>query len=76
MPQPHPVGKLALKGSVDNFGARKAFDLALRLEMMGKESELNRASGVFSSLAREMERLETALEGLIGKTLSRRRTGL
>jgi HPt (histidine-containing phosphotransfer) domain-containing protein len=56
----------SLKGSVDNFGARCAFDLALRLEMMGKERELTKAGGVFNSLAKEMERLSTALEVFSG----------
>jgi signal transduction histidine kinase/CheY-like chemotaxis protein/HPt (histidine-containing phosphotransfer) domain-containing protein len=56
----------ALKGSVVNFGARNAFDLALRLEMMGKESELTGAGGIFNSLAGEMERLRKALENFAG----------
>jgi signal transduction histidine kinase/CheY-like chemotaxis protein/HPt (histidine-containing phosphotransfer) domain-containing protein len=56
----------SLKGSVVNFGARYAFDLALRLEMMGKERELNKAGEVFSSLAEEMERLSSALEDFSG----------
>jgi len=56
----------ALKGMVANFGARRAFDLALRLETMGKEKELTKAGGVFSSLAKEMECLRTALEDFTG----------
>jgi HPt (histidine-containing phosphotransfer) domain-containing protein len=51
----------SLKGSVSHFGAHCAFDLALRLEMMGKEKDLKEAGGVFNSLAKEMERLRTAL---------------
>jgi hypothetical protein len=34
---------------------------AFRLEMMGKDRELIRRGGVFSSLAKEMETLSTAL---------------
>jgi two-component system sensor histidine kinase/response regulator len=59
----------SLKGAVDNFGARYAFDLALKLEMMGKDGEFTRAGGVFSSLAKEMERLRTALEDFTGGTI-------
>jgi CheY-like chemotaxis protein/HPt (histidine-containing phosphotransfer) domain-containing protein len=53
-----------LKGTVGNFGARCVFDLALRLEMMGRDRELTRAGGVFRSLAKEMEHLRKALEKL------------
>jgi signal transduction histidine kinase/CheY-like chemotaxis protein/HPt (histidine-containing phosphotransfer) domain-containing protein len=56
----------SLKGSVDNFGSRYAFDLALRLEIMGKDKELTGAGGVFSSLGKEMERLSTVLEDFTG----------
>jgi signal transduction histidine kinase/DNA-binding response OmpR family regulator len=56
----------SLKGSVGNFGARNAYDLALRLEMMGKDGELGGAGGVFTSLAGEMERLRAALEECAG----------
>jgi HPt (histidine-containing phosphotransfer) domain-containing protein len=56
----------ALKGAVANFGARNAFDLALRLEMMGKGGELGGAKAVFSTLAEEVERLRKALEDFAG----------
>jgi signal transduction histidine kinase/DNA-binding response OmpR family regulator len=51
----------ALKGSVGNFGARKAYDLALRLELMGKSGDLTGADEAFHVLADEMERLKTTL---------------
>jgi CheY-like chemotaxis protein/HPt (histidine-containing phosphotransfer) domain-containing protein len=51
----------ALKGSVANFGARNSFDLALRLEMVGKTGDLKGADEAFHVLAAEMERLKTAL---------------
>ena len=50
-----------LKGSVGNFGARCAFETALRLEMMGKTGDLTGADESFHVLADEMERLKTAL---------------
>jgi CheY-like chemotaxis protein/HPt (histidine-containing phosphotransfer) domain-containing protein len=58
----------ALKGSVGNFGARNAFDVALRLEMMGKNDKLNGAGEEFILLADEMERLTKALEEFTGET--------
>jgi hypothetical protein len=51
-----------LNGSPFDLGVDDAFNLALRLEMMGKEKELARAGGVFSSLSEELERLRAALE--------------
>jgi CheY-like chemotaxis protein/HPt (histidine-containing phosphotransfer) domain-containing protein len=51
----------ALKGSVGNFGARKAYDLALRLELMGKSGDLTGADEAFHVLADEMERLKATL---------------
>jgi signal transduction histidine kinase/CheY-like chemotaxis protein len=51
----------ALKGTVGNFGALNAHDLALRLEMMGKNAALTEAEEVFSALADEMERLRSTL---------------
>ena len=61
---PHRLNRAAhaLKGSVGNFGGRKAFDAALRLEMMGKDNNLGGADLVFSSLAEELACLRKALE--------------
>jgi HPt (histidine-containing phosphotransfer) domain-containing protein len=55
-----------LKGSVGNFGARSAFETALRLEMMGKEKDLNGAGAVYSSLAEEVDLLKQALAEFMG----------
>jgi CheY-like chemotaxis protein/HPt (histidine-containing phosphotransfer) domain-containing protein len=46
-----------LKGSVANFGAEKAKDLAFTLEKMGREAELSAAAGTFDSLDVEIRRL-------------------
>jgi CheY-like chemotaxis protein/HPt (histidine-containing phosphotransfer) domain-containing protein len=51
----------ALKGSVGNFCARSAHELALRLEMMGKEDKLDGASDEFAELSKEIERLGEVL---------------
>jgi HPt (histidine-containing phosphotransfer) domain-containing protein len=59
----------SLKGSVGNFGARDAVDLALRLEMMGKNEDFSGGREAFARLAEEMERLGQALEEFTaGKT--------
>jgi len=55
-----------LKGLVGNFGARNAFEIALKLEMMAKNGNLSGAKEVFASLNKEMERLQNALEKFIG----------
>jgi HPt (histidine-containing phosphotransfer) domain-containing protein len=54
----------ALKGSVGNFCAQKAFDAALRLEKMGKSENLSEAEEAWSALEAEIERLQPALETL------------
>jgi two-component system sensor histidine kinase/response regulator len=58
----------ALKGLVGNFGARPAYELALRLEMMGKNKKLNGAAEVFETLEKEMERLKDALAEFAAKS--------
>ena len=55
-------GAHALKGSVSNFGAKPAVNLAQKLEMMGKNRALGAAMDVFSELELEIERLRKALE--------------
>jgi len=49
-----------LKGAVGNFGAEKAYELAYRLEKLGKEGKIAEASG-------ELPGLERALDELTGK---------
>jgi HPt (histidine-containing phosphotransfer) domain-containing protein len=51
----------SLKGSVGNFGARAAFDAALRLELLGRAHDLGPGEDAWQSLQREMERLRPAL---------------
>jgi PAS domain S-box-containing protein len=51
----------SLKGSIGNFGARTAFELAHRLEMMGKGNDLDGAPDVLAELSEEMGRLRKTL---------------
>jgi HPt (histidine-containing phosphotransfer) domain-containing protein len=53
-----------LKGSVGNFAAKAAVDLALQLEMMGRQGNLAGAQEACSTLEKEIEHLKLALEAL------------
>jgi CheY-like chemotaxis protein len=53
-----------LKGSVGNFAAKAAVDLALQLEMMGRQGNLGGAPEAYSGLEKEIENLKLALEAL------------
>jgi signal transduction histidine kinase/DNA-binding response OmpR family regulator/HAMP domain-containing protein len=57
----------AIKGSVGNFGARNAFEMALRMEMMGKNKELEGAKELFNALSEEIDRLKIALEETVAE---------
>jgi PAS domain S-box-containing protein len=50
-----------LKGSIGNFGARRAYDAALRLEVIGREERLSDAPAALTELEGETERLREAL---------------
>ncbi len=50
-----------IKGSVGNFAAKSAFELALRLETLGRKGDLTQAKEASAALEREIERLKTAL---------------
>ncbi len=54
-----------LKGSVGNFGARHAFDLAFNLEQMGRNGDFARAREIFEQLQQQVARLGPALESLL-----------
>ncbi|MFB3854450.1 MAG: response regulator [Vicinamibacterales bacterium] len=54
----------ALKGSVANFGARRAVEAALELEAAGREGRLDEARGACDRLERELEALTEALANL------------
>jgi CheY-like chemotaxis protein len=50
-----------LKGSVDNFSAARAFDAALKLELMAQERDLSGAGAALRLLEQEVARLREAL---------------
>ena len=54
-------GAHALKGAVGNFGAKVAFDVALRLELMGENGDMNQAQESFTELEGEISRLTREL---------------
>jgi PAS domain S-box-containing protein len=57
-----------LKGVVGNFGGRNAYDLAWKLEQLGKSNNLTNVKELFFSLEKEMERLTEALERFVGES--------
>jgi len=56
-----------IKGSVGVFCAKPAFDAALRLEIMGRESNLTRGKETYIMLEKEIERLRPKLEAIISE---------
>jgi two-component system, sensor histidine kinase and response regulator len=58
-----------IKGAAANFGAAKAADLALTLERMGREGELERARAAAAALDAELRRIEPKLTRFVDKTL-------
>jgi two-component system sensor histidine kinase/response regulator len=52
----------ALKGSVGNFMAKRAFEAVRKLEMLGRQADLDRAEEAYRKLEIEIERLNPALE--------------
>ena len=51
----------SLKGSIGNFGAKRSFDAAYRLEKMGKEGKMDETKEAFNELEKELALLETEL---------------
>jgi len=57
----------SLKGSVGNFGAKRAFEAAYRLEVIGRKGRLAEADAALSELEKELKDLEAAMkEALTG----------
>ena len=54
----------SLKGSVGNFGAKDAYEAALRLEMMGRNREMGESTQALSDLESALNRLKPQLESL------------
>jgi len=51
-----------LKGSVGNFAAKGAFDMASKLETMGQDSDFSNVDESYKSLEVEIEQLKQAME--------------
>jgi two-component system sensor histidine kinase/response regulator len=54
----------SLKSSVGNFAAQPAFEMAARLEMMGRQGDLTGAAEAYAALDGEIKRLQSALVAL------------
>jgi HPt (histidine-containing phosphotransfer) domain-containing protein len=54
----------SLKGSVDNFAAKGAFEQALRLEMLGRHGKLSGAQEACAALESEIDRIKPILSSL------------
>ena len=54
----------ALKGSVSNFDAKAAYEVAFALEQMGKSNDLSQASETCQALERELSAVQNALKEL------------
>jgi len=55
-----------IKGSVGNFAAKPAFDAALRVEAIGRDSEMRHADRAYKRLEEEIARLKPVLTSLGG----------
>jgi two-component system, sensor histidine kinase and response regulator len=58
-----------LKGAVGNFGAKGAFDAALRLEAMGRGRDLTNVAEAYAELEKEVTHLKGALAALREETV-------
>jgi PAS domain S-box-containing protein len=63
----------ALKGSVGNFSAKKAFAAAQQLESIGKEGDLSAAGQASATLDAELQLVSEELKQLIGKPSAQKR---
>ncbi|MFQ5631976.1 MAG: Hpt domain-containing protein [bacterium] len=54
-----------LKGAVGNFGAMRAFNLALELEKMGKNGMLDQAKAVSANLEAELQEVKTQIQKIL-----------
>jgi PAS domain S-box-containing protein len=58
----------AMKGSVGNFAAKKAFDAALKLELMARRGDLTHAAEAAAALDEALRELCQALEEVVKET--------
>lgn len=55
----------SLKGSVSNFGAKRAYELAYRLEVLGKEGKLPEAEEALRELEKELKALVQSMKEVL-----------
>jgi CheY-like chemotaxis protein len=55
----------SLKGSVANFGAKRAFDAAYRLEKIGREGQITAAETAELELEKELAALKSAMQAAV-----------
>jgi CheY-like chemotaxis protein len=55
----------SLKGSVANFGAKRAFDAAYRLERIGREGQITAAETAGLELEKELAALKSAMQAAV-----------
>ncbi|MBW2615120.1 MAG: Hpt domain-containing protein [Deltaproteobacteria bacterium] len=58
----------SLKGSVANFAAKRAYDAAYRLEVLGREGDLGEANEALGDLDREIREFDAAMNEAIKGT--------
>lgn len=57
----------SLKGSVSNFGAKRAFDAAYRLEVVGRDGRVSEMEEALSEMEVEVRDLEAVMKGVLGE---------
>jgi hypothetical protein len=60
-----------LKGSVGNFAAKKVFEIASQLELLGKNGNVHAAHGTCAALEGELSVLSRELKKLTGNSRAR-----
>jgi HPt (histidine-containing phosphotransfer) domain-containing protein len=55
----------SLKGSVANFAAKRTYDAAYRLEVLGREGNLGEANEALVNLEKEIEEMKDALDAAV-----------
>jgi two-component system sensor histidine kinase/response regulator len=55
----------SLKGSVANFAAKRAYDKAYCLEVLGREGNLGEANEAFGDLEKEIKEMKDALDAAV-----------
>lgn len=56
----------SIKGSLGSLGAKPAFEIAAKLESMGREGKLDNAEAAYQTMETEMQRLIVVLNKLKG----------